>query len=180
MHLGTYVFFGVDAIGHTIEVHDAFIGGHLGFGTTLCGVESSIVREAMGQFPGRDSDDVDSTRPCLILVREAFSFQKTSQFSIDDDISYVARLTRNEDTSVHSRACNLLAGYETITFLVSAMAIPKVAANKGVVNCDSMSNRIHSKKNIGTQMHSIQSLPPRGTKQRNSISHRSERENQRE
>ena len=125
MHLGTYVSFGVDAIGRTIAFHDTFIGGHLGFGTTLCDVESSIVRGAMGQFPGRDFDDVDSTRPCLILVRDAFSFQKTSQFSIDDDTSYVARLTRNEDTSVHSRAHNLLAGYVTITFLVSAMATPK-------------------------------------------------------
>ena len=75
MHLGTYVSFGVDAIGRTIAIHDAFIGGHLGFGTTLCGVESSIVRGAMGQFPGRDFDDVASMRPSLILVREAFSFQ---------------------------------------------------------------------------------------------------------
>ena len=80
---------------------------------------------AMGQFPGRDFDDVDSTRPCLILVREAFYFQKTSQFSFVDDISSVARLTRNKGTSVHSRARNLLAGYKTIIFLVSAIATPK-------------------------------------------------------
>ena len=122
--MGNYVSFGVDEIGRTIIIHDAFTGGHLGYGTTLCGVESSIVREAMGQFPGRDFDDVDSTRPCLISVRESYYFRKTSQFSIGDYISSVARLTRNADTSVHSRACNLLAGYETITFLVSAMATP--------------------------------------------------------
>jgi hypothetical protein len=64
MHLGTYVSFGVNAIGHTIAIHGAFIGGHLGFGTTLFGVENSIVREAMGQFSGMDFDDVDSTKPC--------------------------------------------------------------------------------------------------------------------
>ena len=61
----------MDVIGCTIAIHNAFIGGHLGFGTKLYGVESSIVREAMGKFPGRDFDNVDSTRPCFISVWEA-------------------------------------------------------------------------------------------------------------
>ena len=117
----TFYLYDTAVTGHPTAHQGVYIGDHLGSEIMIRGIVSSIVREAIVFYFGRDTRGATFTKSCGTLVREAYNLRMTSRFSIDRDISSVVKLRRNNVKSCPSLAQSPLIGFGVTIIIVSRL-----------------------------------------------------------